>query len=230
VAAIGATDWALRLARSLGLEVEAPRPALVPLRFAAEDFAPFAPLAGVALQVRAACEGAEFDEDLLFTHRGLSGPAVLQVSSYWEPGRALRFDLCAGADLAGVLRQAQQGSRQSLLSVLAQALPRRLAQAWLEQQGLDGARRVAETGRAALERLAGALAAWSPRATGTEGWNKAEVMRGGVATQELDPRSLEARRVPGLHFIGEAVDITGWLGGYNFQWAWASAHAAARAV
>ncbi|MBU6438649.1 MAG: aminoacetone oxidase family FAD-binding enzyme [Betaproteobacteria bacterium] len=230
VAAIGATDWALRLARSLGLDVEPPRPALVPLRFVAEDFAPFAQLAGVALQVRASCEGASFDEDLLFTHRGLSGPAVLQVSSYWEPGRDLRFDLGCGTDLAGLLRQAQQGSRQSLLGVLAQRLPRRLAQAWLDQQGLDGARRVAETGRAALERLAGALSAWSPRVAGTEGWNKAEVMRGGVATHELDPRSLEARRVPGLHFIGEAVDITGWLGGYNFQWAWASAQAAARSV
>lgn len=230
VEAIGATDWALRLASSLGLDVEPARPALVPLRFVAEDFAPFAGLAGVALQVRAGCEGADFDEDLLFTHRGLSGPAVLQVSSYWEPGRALRIDLGCGADLLGLLRGAQQGSRQSLLNVLAQALPRRLAQAWLERRGLDGARRVAETGRAALEGLATALAAWSPRVAGTEGWNKAEVMRGGVATHELDPRSLEALRVPGLHFIGEAVDITGWLGGYNFQWAWASAQAAALAL
>jgi predicted Rossmann fold flavoprotein len=229
VPAIGASDWGLRLARSLGLEVEAPRPALVPLRFQRDDFQPFADLAGVALQARVRCDDQSFDEDLLFTHRGLSGPAVLQISSYWEPGRELHIDLAGGHDVGAILRQAQQGSRQSLLGVLAQPLPRRLAQAWLTHRGLDGARRIAEIGRGALDGLAAALRDWSPRVAGTDGWNKAEVMRGGVATQELDPRSLEARRVPGLHFIGEAVDITGWLGGYNFQWAWASAQAAARA-
>ncbi|MDE2119911.1 MAG: aminoacetone oxidase family FAD-binding enzyme [Betaproteobacteria bacterium] len=229
VSAIGATDWGLRLARSLGLDVEAPRPALVPLRFVQEDFQPFAELAGVALQARVQCAGQSFDEDLLFTHRGLSGPAVLQISSYWDPQQALHIDLAGGLDLVGLLRQAQQGSRQSLLGVLSQPLPRRLAQAWLTHRGLDGARRIAEMSRAALEGLGAALRDWSPRVAGTEGWNKAEVMRGGVATHELDPRSMECRRIPGLHFIGEVVDITGWLGGYNFQWAWASAQAAARA-
>ncbi len=230
VQAIGATDWGLRLAQSFDLDVEAPRPALVPLRLTRDELAPLASLAGVALPVHVQCAGQRFDEDLLFTHRGVSGPAILQISSYLQARHALHIDLAAGRALAPLLAQAQQGSRQSLLGTLSQAVPRRLAQAWLARQGLDGARRIAEMGRAALQGLAASLSDWTPGIAGDEGWNKAEVMRGGVATHELEPHSLEARRVPGLHFIGEVVDITGWLGGYNFQWAWASAHAAARSV
>ena len=230
VPAIGASDWALRLARRLGLRVQPPQPALVPLRLADAELRPLASLAGVSVAVRASCGAQHFDEDLLFTHRGISGPATLQISSYLEAGRELCIDLAAGKDLAALLRESSRGSRQSLLSLLAQFLPRRLAQVWLERQGLDGSRRAAEIAGAALQDLARSLCAWSPQVTQTEGWNKAEVMRGGVATAELDPRSLQALRLPGLHFIGEAVDITGWLGGYNFQWAWASAQAAARAL
>ena len=230
VAAIGATDWALRLARGLGLRVADPFPALVPLRLPGDELRALEGLAGVALPVRVACRGQSFDEDLLFTHRGLSGPAILQISSYWEAGQALQVDLGAGADLGAALAAAGQRSRQSLLNTLAQTLPRRLAQSWLQRHGLDPARRVAEVAAAELRRLAQAMANWAPRPQASEGWNKAEVMRGGVATAELDPRSLQCLRVPGLYFIGEAVDITGWLGGYNFQWAWASAQAAARAI
>ncbi len=230
VAAIGATDWALRLARSLGLRVVAPAPALVPLRLPGDELQALHDLAGVALPVRIACGEQVFDEDLLFTHRGLSGPATLQISSYWQPGQALRIDLGAGREVGAMLAAAQRHSRQSLLNTLAQTLPRRLAQSWLQRHGLDPARRVAEVAAADLRRLAQGLANWAPQPQASEGWNKAEVMRGGVATAELDPRSLQCLRVPGLYFIGEAVDITGWLGGYNFQWAWASAQAAARAL
>jgi predicted Rossmann fold flavoprotein len=226
---IGASDWGLRLARQFGLDVVAPTPALVPLTFDAAAWAPFAGLAGVARTVRVRCGTQAFDEDLLFTHRGLSGPAILQISSFWSPGQALEIDLSPDLDLAAALRQAKTQSRQSLLNTLALHLPRRLAQTWVESLGLPAAQRIAELGDARLLALAAALRGWRVEPAGTEGWRKAEVMRGGVATAELGPLSLEARRVPGLHFIGEAVDITGWLGGYNFQWAWASGHAAALA-
>ena len=227
---IGASDYGLRLARQFGLQVVPPQPALVPLTFATEHWQPFAGLAGVAGEVKVSCGAQSFDEDLLFTHRGLSGPAILQISSFWTPGDSLRIDLAPGHDLGRLLRQAKTQSRQSLLNVLAQWLPRRLAQVWVEAQGLPGDRRLAEVADAKLTALGATLAAWSVRPSGTEGWRKAEVMRGGVDTAELHPLTLEARRVPGLHFIGEVVDVTGWLGGYNFQWAWASAWACAQGI
>lgn len=230
VPAIGATDWALRLARGLGLRVVEPRPALVPLHFDTQAWAPWAELAGVALEAGVASADGHFVEDLLFTHRGLSGPAILQISSFWAPGQAIRVDLGAGRDLGAELVAAGQGSKVSLLGALERLLPRRLAQAWVDAAGLPGQRRLAEVRRADLEALGRSLGGWELKPVGTGGWRRAEVMRGGVATEELDPSTLEARRHPGLHFVGEAVDITGWLGGYNFQWAWASGVAAARAA
>lgn len=227
---IGASDYGLRLARQMGLLVVAPRPALVPLTFAAEPWKPFAGLAGVALEVRVACGAQHFDEDLLFTHRGLSGPAILQISSFWDSGDPLRLDLSPAHDLGEALRVAKVQSRQSLLNVLGQFLPRRLAQTWVEMQQLPADRRIAELADAKLKALGASLGAWSLQPTGTEGWRKAEVMRGGVDTAELHPATLEAHKVPGLHFIGEVVDVTGWLGGYNFQWAWASGHAVGMSV
>ncbi len=231
---IGATDWGYRLARQFGHRVVEPRPALVPLTFDTASWAPFVALAGVSMPVSVSTGNgraqARFDEDLLFTHRGLSGPAVLQISSYWQPGAALSFDLGTGKDLADLLRAAKRDSHRQLGNLLAEHLPGRLAQAWLESAGLPATRAMPECRDRDLDQLAQSLARWQLVPSGTEGWKKAEVTAGGVDTHELDARTLESRRVPGLHFIGEVVDVTGWLGGYNFQWAWASAAACARSI
>jgi predicted Rossmann fold flavoprotein len=231
---IGATDFGYRLARQFGHRIIETRPALVPLTFDGAVWAPFATLAGVALPVRIATGQGKaqgrFDEDLLFTHRGLSGPAVLQISSYWRPGEPLTLDLHPRGDLATSLRQAKAGSRRQLGTVLAEHLPQRLADAWLQALGQDGHRPLAETRDRDLEALAQRLQAWQLQPSGTEGYRKAEVTAGGVDTRELSSQSLESQRVRGLHFIGEVVDVTGWLGGYNFQWAWASAAACALAM
>lgn len=229
---IGASDFGLRLATQFGLRVVEPRPALVPLTFDGAGWAPYADLAGLALPVRIETGDKKtrtaFDEDLLFTHRGLSGPAVLQISSYWLPGAPLRIDLAPGADLADALAEAKRRSHKRLANELAQWVPARLADAWTAQDA-DWQRPVMETADKALARLAERLQRWQLVPTGTEGWRKAEVMRGGVDTRELSQQTLESRQ-PGLFFIGEVVDVTGWLGGYNFQWAWASAHACAMAL
>jgi hypothetical protein len=248
---IGATDFGYRLARQFGLGIVEPRPALVPLTFAETQWRPFSGLAGVALEVdiRAPADPAApaFREDLLLTHRGLSGPAVLQISTFWRPGDPLEVDLGAGRDLGRELSAMKEGARMQLGSALGELLPRRLAAAWLaaaqERPAPDGARgawaapmalradmRLAEAGNRALVALGQALAHWRLVPDGTEGWRKAEVTAGGVDTAELDPSTMQARKVPGLYFVGEVVDVTGWLGGYNFQWAWASAHAAALAL
>jgi predicted Rossmann fold flavoprotein len=230
---IGASDWGLRLARQFGHGVVEPRPALVPLTFDSSSWEPFAALAGLSLEVQIDTgEGkarGRFVEDLLFTHRGLSGPAVLQISSYWQPGTPLTVAL-APATLADTLRQAKSSSRRHIGNELALHLPERLAHTWLQLQNLPAQRPLPEVRDRDLAQLATSLARWQLLPTGTEGWRKAEVMAGGVDTHELDSQSLASRRVPGLHFIGEVVDVTGWLGGYNFQWAWASAAACARGL
>ena len=231
---IGATDIGHRLARQFGHAVVPTRPALVPLTFDASTWAPFAPLAGASLPVQVATgtgkAAGRFDEDLLFTHRGLSGPGVLQISSYWQPGQPLRLDLLPGGDIADQLRQAKVSSRRQLGNVLAGLLPQRLADAWLARLGLDATRPLPEVRDKDLQRLADSLACWEITPNGTEGWRKAEVTAGGVDTRELDSRSMASQRQPGLFFIGEVVDVTGWLGGYNFQWAWASAAACGQAL
>ena len=230
---IGATDFGYRIARQFGLRIVPPAPALVPLTFDAGAWRPFAQLAGISLEVDVRCGPGRFSEDLLFTHRGLSGPAILQISSYWNPGAALSIDLArqaAGDTLASVLIARKNDSRQNLANVLATLLPRRLADGWLALQNLRGERCIAEVGDKSLRGLAESLHRWSLVPSGTEGYRKAEVTRGGVATDELSQITLEARRMPGLFFIGEVVDVTGWLGGYNFQWAWASGFAAAQAI
>ncbi|MEI8302854.1 MAG: NAD(P)/FAD-dependent oxidoreductase [Burkholderiales bacterium] len=239
---IGATDLGHRIARRFGHRVVEPRPALVPLTFAPEQWAPWSGLAGVSQAVGIHCPAAPdspaFLEDLLFTHRGLSGPAVLQASTFWRPGEPLEIDLAPddqGLDLLGWLRGNREHTRGQLATVLAQRLPRRVVAQWLgdlarSHPRLNPQARLAELGNRDLLALADALRRWTLLPTGSEGWRKAEVTVGGVATAELDPRSLQSRRQPGLHFIGEVVDVTGWLGGYNFQWAWASGHAAGRAA
>jgi predicted Rossmann fold flavoprotein len=231
---IGATDFGFRLARRFGLRIVEPRPALVPMTFDASVWQPFAALSGLALEVDlrvADCDAApRFREDLLFTHRGLSGPAILQASSHWRPGRALAIDLAPGRRLDAELAAAREGARQQLGTVLASIVPRRLAQTWLDAAGMAPETRLAELGNKALQRLTERFHDWRLEPAGTEGWKKAEVTAGGVATPELDPATMQARRVPGLFFVGEVVDVTGWLGGYNFQWAWASAWCAAQAL
>ena len=225
---LGATDFGLKIARQFGLKVIDPRPALVPLTFDAAAWAPFAALAGVALEAGvSAGQGRarrQFLEDGLFTHRGLSGPGILHISSYWQPGEAIELDLAAGADIGESLVRSKPGNRQQLATVLAALWPRRLAEQWL---GSDATLRLADAPDRVLRELGSRIHAWRLVPSGTAGFRKAEVMRGGVDTRELEQRNLEARKVPGLHFIGEVVDVTGWLGGYNFQWAWSSAVACA---
>ncbi|HZY19598.1 MAG TPA: NAD(P)/FAD-dependent oxidoreductase [Ramlibacter sp.] len=229
---IGATDFGHRLAQQFGLKVVAPRPALVPLTFEGEGWAPYAQLAGLALPVRIATgerkAAMAFDEDLLFTHRGLSGPAVLQISSYWRPGTPVRIDLAPGHDLQEVLLQAKLRSRKLIANEIAGLVPSRLADAWV-QQNPGWQRPVNEAADKSLGALAQALGRWELVPTGSEGYRKAEVTAGGVDTRELSQQTMESRQ-PGLYFIGEVVDVTGWLGGYNFQWAWASGWACAQAM
>ncbi len=230
---IGATDFGFRIARQFGLRIVPPAPALVPLTFDAEAWRPLAQLAGISLEVDVRCGSGQFTDDLLFTHRGLSGPAILQISSFWNPGDALAIDLApqlAGGALASALIARKTDSRQSLAGALAGLLPRRLADGWLAVQNLRGDQRIAETSDKALRGLADSMRRWMLVPSGTEGYRKAEVTRGGVDTDELLQGTLEAKRVRGLHFIGEVVDVTGWLGGYNFQWAWSSGVAAGQAI
>jgi predicted Rossmann fold flavoprotein len=224
---LGATGFAYDLARRFGLKVVEPRPALVPLTLP-PDQALFRELSGVATPVVARCGPASFAEAALFTHRGLSGPAILQVSSYWRRGEAVRIDFLPDR-APGWLRAAKRASpRATLRRLLADALPDRLAVALAGQLGAEGL--LADTRDAALAAWEARLTDWPFQPNGSEGFAKAEVTVGGVATDGLSQRDLESRRVPGLHVIGEAVDVTGWLGGYNFQWAWASGWAAAQAL
>jgi predicted Rossmann fold flavoprotein len=229
---LGASDFGYRVARQFGLRVVAPRPALVPLTFAGDGWAPYAALAGLALPVQIETgrkkERMVFLEDLLFTHRGLSGPAVLQISSYWREGEPLGIDFAPGTDVAAALGEAKARSRKRIANELATLVPSRLADAWV---GDDAAlqRPINEAADRALAQLAERIARWQITPSGTEGYKKAEVTAGGVDTRDLSSQTLESTQ-PGLHFIGEVVDVTGWLGGYNFQWAWASAHACAAAL
>ena len=229
---IGATDFGYHIARQFGIQLVEPRPALVPLTFDGQAWAPYSQLSGLALPV-AIETGAKksrmsFNEDLLFTHRGLSGPAVLQISSYWRPGDPIRVDLAPEKNLAQSLLDAKSVSRKLIANELAAFVPSRLADAWA-QQDPGWQRPVNEAGDKALTALAARLSAWELVPTGTEGYKKAEVTAGGVDTRDLSSQTLESKQ-PGLFFIGEVVDVTGWLGGYNFQWAWASGHACAQAL
>ncbi|MGZ5194936.1 MAG: NAD(P)/FAD-dependent oxidoreductase [Ramlibacter sp.] len=229
---IGASDFGYRIARQFGLRVVTPRPALVPLTFDGDDWAPYSQLAGLSLPVAIETgnkkERVVFHEDLLFTHRGLSGPAVLQISSYWREGTPIHIDLAPDIDLHAELLRAKATSRKLIANELAAFVPSRLAEAWVRQ---DPAwqRPVNEASDKALAALAERLSRWTLVPSGTEGYKKAEVTAGGVDTRDLSQQTMESKQ-PGLYFIGEAVDVTGWLGGYNFQWAWASGWACAQAL
>ena len=209
------------------------RPGLVPLTFDGDAWASYAQLSGLALPVEISTgtkkERMAFLEDLLFTHRGLSGPAVLQISSYWQPGTPLSINLAPGTDLPDALALGKARSKKLIANELATLVPSRLADTWA-QQSPDWQRPINEASDKALAKLAEQLARWELTPIGTEGYKKAEVTLGGIDTRALSQQTMEAKAQPGLYFIGEVVDITGWLGGYNFQWAWASAFACAQAL
>ena len=226
---MGATGAGYDIARSFGIPVVEPRPGLVPLTFAEQELDWLRPLAGVSVDGRVNAGRQGFDEAVLFTHRGLSGPAVLQASSYWMPGLPIGIDLARGQDIAAHLRtQRAQSGRIALRTALAQVLPERLARVIEDRSGSSG--NLADQSNAALDRIAAQVHAMHLKPVGTEGYRTAEVTLGGVDTEALDARTMEVLGVPGLHFIGEVVDVTGWLGGYNFQWAWSSAWVAGQAV
>ena len=231
---VGATDFALDIARQFGLKVIEPRPALVPLTFDHTFWQDFVPLSGVSTEVELSTRKTSFLEDLLFTHRGLSGPGILQISSYWQPGESIQVDLAPALDLAQQLVAAKSGNRQQLGNFLSTLLPKRLVEPWITAaQALPAGmaeQRMADIPDKVLRQLGQALHQWSLTPTGTAGYKKAEVMRGGVDTRELNQKTMAARKLPTLYFIGEAVDVTGWLGGYNFQWAWASGVACGQAL
>ena len=236
---IGATDFGYRIARQFGLRMVEPRAALVPLTFDGDAWLPFAQLAGLALpvQIETGCRDATpkqrkkatvFAEDLLFTHKGLSGPAVLQISSFWREGQSLRINLAPGQDLPGTLQRAKASSKKLIANELTSVVPSRLADAWAST---DAAlqRPICDATDKALSGLAERLSDWQIKPNGSEGYKKAEVTAGGVDTRDVSSQTMQSRQ-PGLYFIGEVLDVTGWLGGYNFQWAWASAFACANSL
>ncbi len=222
---MGATGVGYQIATQFGLPLVETRAGLVPLTFGPHLLEDTAPLSGLSVDARVGNDRARFDEGLLFTHRGLSGPSVLQISSYWSEGEAIDVDLCAGQDIVGLL--AEDRSRSGKLSIknaLAQHVPEKLAALVVEDAGVRG--NLADQSNADLQRIADRLHRWSVKPSGSEGYRTAEVTLGGVDTDYLNAKTMEAKDVPGLYFIGEVVDVTGWLGGYNFQWAWSSGWAA----
>ncbi len=225
---MGATGWGYEIARQFGLGIVPTRPALVPLTFEIGLLERLKPLVGVALDARVTSGKTRFEEAMLFTHRGISGPAILQISSYWREGEEIVVDMAPGVDLFDALRQARTTrGKQALQTVLADHVPRRLAQ---QIAGAENAANVGDASDKLLRRVADAVNAWRVKPVGSEGYRTAEVTLGGVDTEHLESRTLAAKHVPGLYFIGEVVDVTGWLGGYNFQWAWASGWSAGQSV
>jgi predicted Rossmann fold flavoprotein len=235
---IGATDLGYRIAKQFGLKTVEARPGLVPLTFDGASWAPFAPLAGISLEVDVSTgsgkgKGARrgyFREDLLFTHRGLSGPAILQISSYWTPGTPIMLDLLPEMDVAEELISSKTTQKKQLGNMLAQWMPARLAEGLLLANGFAPDARLPDMADAKLRKLGDAINRWAIVPNGSEGYRKAEVTLGGVDTRELSQQTMMANKVPGLYFVGETVDVTGWLGGYNFQWAWASGYAAGSSI
>jgi predicted Rossmann fold flavoprotein len=215
------------VARQFGLRIRETRPALVPLTFAPQTLDELKALSGISIDALAACDGVKFRENILLTHRGLSGPAILQVSSYWKRGDAISIDLLPDENAAAIFA-AERESEMELANLLSQHLPRRFAHAWCALHARS--RPLNQYSMRELEEIARRLHAWQLVPDGSEGYKKAEVTAGGVDTDELSSKTMEARRTPGLYFIGEVVDVTGHLGGFNFQWAWASGFAAGQYV
>lgn len=226
---MGATGFAYEVAKQFGLKITEPRPALVPLTLDPNLLERLSPLSGVSVAAEVRHGKTAFREALLFTHRGLSGPSVLQISSYWREGDDITLVIEPDLDIASMLKSARKvNGRQAAQTVLAEALPKRLAQFFVETRGVTG--HLADLSDKVIDGLASAIQSWAIRPAGSEGYRTAEVTLGGVDTSVLDSRTMEAKAVPGLYFIGECVDVTGWLGGYNFQWAWASGHVCGEAL
>ena len=226
---MGATGFAYRIAEQFGLKVTETRPALVPLTLDPGLLEKLAPLSGIAVPAEVRHGKTTFREALLFTHRGLSGPSILQISSYWREGDEITLVVEPDMDVAAMLKAARgQNGRQAPQTVLAETLPKRLAQFFVETRGI--ASHLADLSDNAIHALAASIQSWTIRPAGSEGYRTAEVTSGGIDTSGLDSRTMEAKAVPGLFFIGECVDVTGWLGGYNFQWAWASGHVCGEAL
>lgn len=226
---MGATGFGYELADRFGLAIVETRPALVPLTFDANTLERLAPLAGNAVDAEVACGKTRFSEAMLFTHRGVSGPSILQISSYWREGDEIRIAMLPGVDVADLIRVAKRSNgRQAAQTVLANHLPKRLAQSIAERTGIDG--NLADLSDAQMKTIAAAVNDWRIKPAGSEGYRTAEVTLGGVDTNGLDQKTMQAKSVPGLFFIGEVVDVTGWLGGYNFQWAWSSGWVAGQAA
>jgi predicted Rossmann fold flavoprotein len=223
IAPLGATDFGYRIARQFGFEIEDPRPGLVPFTLTSQMLTSWAKLAGVSVDALVGYDGQQFRENILFTHRGLSGPGILQISSFWKPGASVSINLLPDEDALDILAQ-NQTSEIELATLLSRHLPRRFAEVWCEL--FAASKPLKQYNRNELEEIARHLHDMRIIPAGTEGFKKAEVTVGGVSTTELSSRTMEAKRVPGLYFIGEVVDVTGQLGGYNFQWAWASGYAA----
>ncbi|WP_049417686.1 NAD(P)/FAD-dependent oxidoreductase, partial [Stenotrophomonas maltophilia] len=229
IPSMGATGFGYEIARQFGHQVLPTRAGLVPLTLSGKHQERLADLSGVALPIEARCNGKSFQNFMLLTHRGVSGPAILQISSFWQPGDALELDLLPGQDAGEWLRQMKrERPAAELRTVLAEVLPKRLAQRLCEHWLPD--RPVRQLDEPVLRQAAQLLGAFPLVASGTEGYRTAEVTLGGVDTAEVSSSTMESKRVPGLHFVGEVLDVTGWLGGYNFQWAWASGHAAGGVV
>lgn len=220
---LGASDRGFRIARQFGLGIVPVCPALVPLLFTPVDRDLLGELSGISLDAEVRCGGKSFRGPVLFTHRGLSGPAILQASCYWSSGEPLAIDLLPGRDAPGIFRENRQ-SRRELRSLLGDYLPKRFAQRWTETH--CSTKPVCQCSEKELREVARLLHHWEIRPEGTEGFSSAEVTRGGIDTEELSSKTMEAKKVPGLYCIGEVVDVTGQLGGYNLHWAWASGHAA----
>ena len=227
---IGATPFGYKIAEQFGLKIVAPRPALVPLSFDPESLAKFGDLSGLSLDAEVSCRDGRFRENLLLTHRGLSGPAILQISTYWQNGSAkdaIHIDLLPDQNIADWLTE-HRHSKQQLANLLAEKIPKRFAQSWCDAHGINVP--INQLNEKKLAEIARALHDWCVKPSGTLGYNKAEVTLGGVDTRALSSKTMQANDVPGLHFIGEVVDVTGHLGGFNFQWAWASAVAAGQSL
>ncbi|MDH5553396.1 MAG: NAD(P)/FAD-dependent oxidoreductase [Nitrosomonas sp.] len=226
---IGASAFGYNIAEQFGLTVTALRPGLVGLTFAPQDFAPFADISGVAIDVEVSCNGAVFRENILFTHRGLSGPAILQISSYWRPNDAIHVNLLPQHDVMGFLAE-QRRSTQLLSNLLADFLPKRFIKAWVKSLPESAIKPMKQYHDKELQQMAQRLTDWQIKPSGTVGYKKAEVTQGGVDTNQLSSKTMQAKQVTGLYFIGEVIDVTGHLGGFNFQWAWSSGYAAGQYV
>ena len=224
---MGATNYGLKIAEQFGLKIISSKPGLVPLIFHSKEFEGFKDLSGISIDTEVRYNKISFREKTLLTHRGLSGPAILQISSYWNPGESIVVNLLPGIAILDVLKKLHQSKKQ-LATILEQFLPARFIKVWLVQHG--GSKPLNQYSSSELKELSRHLSDWQIMPSGTEGFAKAEVTVGGIDTDELSSKTMEAKKIPGLYFVGEVVDVTGWLGGYNFQWAWSSGWAAGQAV